>query len=72
MLISYRQTRTGKWLVCGARPHQDGGYATDPQFGAHKTEDAAIAHMQAMASEYGYTIVDWVSPPANIPEGEQL
>jgi len=65
MNISYRKTRTGKWLVCGARPHPCGGYVTDPQYGAYAEEEDAIAQLTALAKEYGYEIVEWVSPPVN-------
>jgi hypothetical protein len=73
MNISYRLTRSGKWLVCEALPHTLGvgvgrvgtptdAYTTGTQFGAYATEDAALAQVEALTKEFAYTYVPWVTP----------
>jgi hypothetical protein len=73
MNISYRLTRSGKWLVCEALPHTLGvgvervgtptdAYTTGTQFGAYATEDAALAQVEALTKEFACTYVPWVTP----------
>lgn len=73
MKITYRQTRNGMWLVCAALPHvlgvgvkkvgtPTGAYTTGHQFGSYTEEQDARTHMENLASEHGYEIVEWVTP----------
>lgn len=79
MKITYRQTQSGKWLVHEAKPHTlgvgvekageySGEYTTGYQFGTFDSDTEAIAAMNELAAERGFTVVEWIEPIARNPQ----
>lgn len=79
MNITYRQTQSGKWLVCEAKPHtlgvgvkkvgtDSGGHTTGFQYGSFDTEAEAAEFATNLAAERGWSIVEWIEPTVRNPQ----
>jgi len=79
MDITYRQTQSGKWLVCEAKPHglgvgvqkvgtPSGGHTSGFQYGRFDTEAEAVECMNIIAAQRGYDIVQWIEPVNRNPQ----
>lgn len=73
MNITYRQTQSGKWLVCEAKPHTlgvgvqkvgtpSGGYTTGYEYDRYDTESEAANAARQLATERGWQVVEWIEP----------
>jgi hypothetical protein len=79
MNITYRQTQSGKWLVCEAKPHTfgvgvqkvstpSGGHTTGYQYGKFDTVQEAIDFANELATRRGWSIVEWQEPVNRNPQ----
>ncbi len=76
MLISYRQTRKGDWMVCavaqatyGPGVYKTGspapGYTTGATYGRYPTEQIARKEAARIAAEKNALVVEWQYPAKN-------